>query len=185
MPDQQHEVHALERLGGAIVTFGLGVAQTATVIMMVLISTEVIARNVFSVSLLISDEFSGYLLVIMSFFGIAYSLRSGALLRIEFILLALSPRLRAMVDVIYDVLAIGVSAVLFYAVIVFTWSTWERHMVAPTLIETPLWIPELAMPFGCLILIIGFLLELRGSIRRLITGAPPPPEVKPELEVIS
>ena len=67
--------------------------------MMALITADVIARNVFRKSLLISDEVSGYLLVVMTFFGIAYSLRSGSLLRIEFILFALPKRLRGIVDV--------------------------------------------------------------------------------------
>ena len=83
--------------------------------MMALITADVIARNVFKRSLLISDEVSGYLLVVMTFFGIAYSLRSGSLLRIEFILFALPKRLRGIADVLYDVICLVVCLVLLRA----------------------------------------------------------------------
>ena len=38
-------------------------------------------------------------------------------------------------------------------------------MVAPTLLETPLWLPQLAMPIGCALLFFAFLLELRDHLR--------------------
>ena len=60
-------------------------------------------------------------------------------------------------------------------------------MLAATLIETPIWIPQLLMPIGCVILLTAFLLDLSGSLARLTGRAPPIAESvsKPELEVIS
>jgi TRAP-type C4-dicarboxylate transport system permease small subunit len=173
MPYSHSQPDALDRVGNALVTLGLRIAQIATAAMVVLITSDVIARNVFKKSLLISDEVSGYLLVAMTFFGIAYGLRTGSLLRIEFILFAMPPGLRKAADVIYDLLALALTCILLYTFIHLVMSTWERHMVAPTLIETPLWIPQLAMPLGCAILAIGFLLELRGSVMRMLGFAPP------------
>ena len=43
----------------------------------------------------------------MTFFGIAYSLRSGSLLRIEFLLFALPKRLRGVADVLFDLIALS------------------------------------------------------------------------------
>ncbi len=173
MPDNPRWPDAFVRAGNTLVTLGLRIAQIATVAMVVLITSDVIARNLFKVSLLISDEISGYLLVAMTFFGIAYGLRTGSLLRIEFILFAMPPRLRKVADVVYDLLALALSCIFLYTFIRLVLSTWDRHMVAPTLIETPLWIPQLAMPLGCAILAVGFLLELRGSIMRMLGYAPP------------
>jgi TRAP-type C4-dicarboxylate transport system permease small subunit len=173
MPYSHSQPDALDRAGNALVTLGLRIAQIATAAMVVLITSDVIARNVFKKSLLISDEVSGYLLVAMTFFGIAYGLRTGSLLRIEFILFAMPSGLRKAADVIYDLLALALTCILLYTFIHLVMSTWERHMVAPTLIETPLWIPQLAMPLGCAILAVGFLLELRGSVMRMLGFAPP------------
>lgn len=170
------EAGPIERAAEATISLGHRIAQLAIFCMMALITADVVARNVFRKSLLISDEVSGYLLVTMTFFGIAYSLRSGSLLRIEFILFSLPTRLRALVDVLFDIAALFVCVLLLRAMIRFTWITWEREAVAPTLIETPLWIPQLAMPLGMTILVIAFLLELRGSILRLLGRGPAAPD---------
>ena len=83
-------------------------------------------------------------------------------------------------------IALAVCLVLLRAMIRFTWITWEREAIAPTLIETPLWIPQLAMPLGMIVLVIAFLLELRGSILRLLGRAPEPKtESSPHFEITS
>ena len=53
----------IESAAEASISLGHRIAQIAIVCMMALITADVIARNVFSKSLLISDEVSGYLLV--------------------------------------------------------------------------------------------------------------------------
>jgi TRAP-type transport system small permease protein len=174
------------RAAETLVTLGLRLAEVAIFCMVALIAADVICRNVFRFSLLIADEISGYLLVVMTFCGAGYSLRSGALLRIEFLLFSLPRRVRAVVDVVYDLLAMAVTAVLLYELGRLVWSTWARHMVAATLIETPLWIPQLAMPIGCIILLLAFMLDLRDSVARMFGRAPVTPEPpKPEFEVMS
>ncbi len=176
----------IEKAAEASVTFGLRLAEIAIFGMVLLIAADVICRNIFRFSLLISDEISGYLLVVMTFCGAGYSLRSGALLRIEFLLFSLPRRARAVVDVIYDLLAMVVTATLLYELGRLTWSTWERKMVAATLIETPLWIPQLAMPLGCAILLIAFMLDLRSSVARLMGHTLLETDMeKPEFEVHS
>jgi TRAP-type C4-dicarboxylate transport system permease small subunit len=176
----------IERTAEASISLGHRVAQISIVCTMVLITTDVIARNIFKRSLLISDEVSGYLLVVMTFFGISYSLRSGSLLRIEFLLFSLPKRLRGIVDVLFDLAALAVCVLLLWSMIRFTWITWQREAIAPTLIETPLWIPQLAMPLGMLILVIAFLLELRGSILRLLGRGPAATtEATPHFEIMS
>ena len=185
MPLSARPVGPIERAAEALVTLGLRIAEVAIFGMVVLIAVEVISRNVANVSLLITDEVSGYLLVAMTFCGVGYSLRSGALLRIEFLLFALPRRLRAVVDVVYDLLALAVTAALLYELTRITWSSWDRHMVAATLMETPIWIPQLAMPIGCTILLVAFLLDLRGSLARLFGRAPvEPPPPAPDFEAL-
>src|SRR3954469_16138380 len=176
----------IEGAAEASIALGHRIAQISILCMMALITADVIARNVFRRSLLSSDEVSGYLLVVMTFFGISYSLRSGSLLRIEFLLFALPKRLRGIVDVLYDLIALTVCLVLLWSMVRFTWITWQREAIAPTLIETPLWIPQLAMPLGMLILVIAFLLELRGSIMRLLGRGPAATtEATPHFEIMS
>jgi TRAP-type transport system small permease protein len=184
MPLSARAAGPIERTAEALVTLGLRIAEVAMFSTVALITTEVICRNIFNVSLLIADEVSGYLLVAITFCGAGYSVRSGALLRIEFLLFALPPRLRAVVDVVYDLLALTVTCAFLYELTRITWSSWARHMVAATLMETPIWIPQLAMPIGCVILLVAFLLDLRGSLLRLLGRAPIEPPREPKSGVM-
>lgn len=184
MPLSARPVGPIERVAEGLVTLGLRLAEVAIFGMVTLIAAEVVSRNVANVSLLIADEVSGYLLVMMTFCGAGYSVRSGALLRIEFLLFALPRRIRAIVDVVYDLLALVVTATLLYELTRITWSSWDRHMAAATLMETPIWIPQLAMPVGCAILLLAFLLDLRGSLARLWSRKPVEPPPAPEFEVL-
>ena len=184
MPLSARPVGPIERVAEGLVTLGLRIAEVAMLGMVTLIAAEVICRNVGNRSLLIADEVSGYLLVLMTFCGAGYSVRSGALLRIEFLLFALPRRIRAIVDVVYDLLALAVTSALLYELTRITWSSWARHMVAATLMETPIWIPQLAMPVGCTILVVAFLLDLRGSLARLSGRAPVAPPPAPDRETL-
>lgn len=151
--------------GDALIRASRTVAEAAIVAMMLLIVVDIAARSVLDVSLLISDEISGYMLVLMTFFGAADALRHGALLRIEIVLSRLGSRLQAGICALFDLLALGLTTIVLWQVTALTWSTWTRRMVAPTLLETPLWLPQLAMPIGCALLAFAFLLELRDHVR--------------------
>lgn len=159
---------AVTRTGDGLVRAGFFVAKIAVAVMLLIITAEIVARGAFNTSLLVVNEFAGYMLLIMTFFGAANSLRSGALLRIEFVLFSLPRRARAVADTLFDTAALVLVLILFRHLIAFTWSTWTRGMVAPTLSEIPLWIPQIFMPVGCLVLIVGLLLELRGSLVRVL-----------------
>lgn len=152
-------------LGDRAIRVSRVVAEAAIVAMMLLIVVDIFCRSVLDISLLVSDEISGYMLVLMTFFGAADALRHGALLRIEIVLSLFGARQRAALNAIFDVLALGLTLVVLWQVSVLTWSTWNRRMVAPTLLETPLWVPQLAMPLGCALLAFAFILELHDHAR--------------------
>jgi TRAP-type C4-dicarboxylate transport system permease small subunit len=107
------------------------------------------------------------LLVALMFLGFADSYRAGALMRIEVVYDALTPRTRVVVDLVYDVLA-------FFAVGILTWfglrmviSSINRGSQAPTLIETPLWIPQLSIPIGLSVLLVALGLTVADDVARL------------------
>ena len=55
----------------------------AVVLMMALVTFEVLLRTFANRSTLVADEMAGYLLVAMTFLGLAPSLRGGAFIRID------------------------------------------------------------------------------------------------------
>ena len=156
----------VERLD-ALIRASAYLAKGALLGIVLLITTDVVLRNTINASILISDEVSGYLMVSMVFFGAAHSLRGGSFLRIEFVLFSLPERARAALNVAFDVIALIVSFTLLFELVLFVLSTWERQMYAATLLQTPLWIPQLSMPIGCVFLICALLLNLGDNVAEL------------------
>jgi TRAP-type C4-dicarboxylate transport system permease small subunit len=124
-----------------------------------LILAQVIGRQ-FNLLIPSADDFAGFSMAASAFLGLAPTLRSGAHIRVGLLLGQLPPRARAPAELVC--LAIGVGLVGY-----FTWYTgdmtvesWRFDDRSPGLISTPLWIPQLAMTAGLLVLAIALLDDL-------------------------
>jgi len=171
------------RVADMAVRFGMIGAELCLVAMMVLISAEVVCRSFFAFSLTIVDETCGYLVVALLFLGVAHSLREQALLRVEFLINALPRRARPVVDLVYDTAALGFAVILAWQLYRITVSSHERGMIAPTLMETPIWMPQVVMPLGCALLILALLAEMARDVDRILRGGGDgdgaPPDARP------
>ena len=72
---------------------------------------------------------------------------------------------RAISSLIFDVLALLFTAVLLWQLTRMEWLSWVTGDVAPTELQTPLWIPRLVMPLGTAALCITLLKEILGDVR--------------------
>jgi TRAP-type C4-dicarboxylate transport system permease small subunit len=61
---------------------------------------------------------------------------------------------------IYAVCAIVVSLIFLYEVGRLVLNSYSRQILAPTLTETPLWIPQLVLPIGMALMILALFLGL-------------------------
>jgi len=127
-------------------------------------AAEVIARSFFDTSFEIADELGGYLLVAAVFLGLGPALAGGAMLRVEMIEQRLPGALRRVLDLLFHILALGTSCIALWWIWVHVGSTWRRETVSATWLETPLWLPQAAMPIGTVLLIATLLV---GLLRRL------------------
>jgi len=118
---------------------------------------EVVCRSFLNLSLHFADEVAGYLLVAILFLGVTISFRSGTLLRVEFLLQRLPRRWRLRLEMLFLLIAFLFVLVLDYALIKYVLSTHARGMQAPTLLATPLYIPQAVMPIGVTLLAIALL----------------------------
>lgn len=164
---EDRPVPGWERAVDRLIGLGRIGAEASLAAMMLLITLEVICRSFLGFSLTIVDETCGYLVVALLFLGVGYSLREQALLRVEFIINVLPRRVRPVVELFYDLAALGISLVLLYQLARLAVSSWERGMVAPTLMETPIYIPQVVMPLGAALLVLGLLAEIARDLRRI------------------
>lgn len=154
---------------GPIETLAEWLCAAALLAMIGLIGTEAIVRNVFGGSLQITDEICGYLLVAVTFLSMAVSEAHRAFHRVELFLIRLSPVTRQKAMLGFDIVSLAGCALLTWQLARFTLNAFRTGDVAPTLLQTPLWLPQAAMPLGTLLLCYALVRSIRARMRLLHT----------------
>ena len=143
------------------------ISEAALVIMLVLTVVDVATRALFNHSFEVSDEVGGYMLVAITFFSLAVCHVNGSFHEVEFIQARLSERGRIVSRLIFELLALAACLLLTWYFFRFEMSSWRFENRAPTYLNTPLWLPQLAMPLGMAALCFSLLRTLASDWRRL------------------
>ncbi len=118
-----------------------------------LISLEIFLRTCFKTSTMISDEFSAYFMVFSVFLGLAYTLKDGKHIRITLLTSRIKdPVIRCIWESVVLLMALALSAFVLYHSAYMVYETHALDMRADSIAETPLWIPEMGVPLGFLLL---------------------------------
>jgi TRAP-type C4-dicarboxylate transport system permease small subunit len=89
-------INAIDRISG----FGGWTAGVLMVIALVIGVSEIVTRYVFGKTLYIADEYSGYLMAMLTFLGLAYTLRERGHIRMMFLVHVLKGRKRLIFNMI-------------------------------------------------------------------------------------
>lgn len=114
-----------------------------------------------------TDMYAGYAMAACGFLALAHTFKRGEHIRVSLLLQAASARVQRLLE-IWSLLAGSVlaGALAFYA-IKLTYQSWDFHDISTGNDATPLWIPQVAMALGAVVLLIALLdelvLELRGK----------------------
>ena len=160
-------IRALPGIIDGLARYANFLALVSLVAMTLLINVEVFSRTIFGVSTLVGEEWPAYLLVCIVFFGMANTFRKDGFISVEIV----SGRLRRKHQVMLKCLCIALAVifvVLFdYQLITFVVSSYTSGLKSISYSETPLFIPQLAMPVG--VTLIGLQLIKTGieSLRLL------------------
>ncbi|MFW6080394.1 MAG: TRAP transporter small permease subunit [Desulfosalsimonas sp.] len=128
----------------------------------ILIVLEIFLRMFFGFSTMVSSEFSGYLLVSLVAMSLGYTLQHEAHIRITLIWGTLPPKWKNRVDIAVAAVSVAVTCFALYHSVLLVQQTYSRGMTADTISETPIWIPQTAIPVGLSL----FLLQLVNFILR-------------------
>jgi TRAP-type C4-dicarboxylate transport system permease small subunit len=134
--------------GGGIVAAGF------LIIILLLIVAQMLARwtgHVFPGA----TDYAGYAMAAASFFAFAHALNRGAHIRVSILLNALGKG-RRLLEVWCFAIATALSwYFVYYAVKTVYWS-WKFHDVSQGQDATPIWIPQVSMAVGVVIMAIAF-----------------------------
>ncbi|TIH17085.1 TRAP transporter small permease [Marinifilum sp. JC120] len=119
-----------------------------------LVVIEIILRAVLNTSTLVSSEYGGYALVFLILTGLAYTMKEDGLIRINLLTSHFSKKGKRIADVISGLLGAAITGFALYFTVQMVYETWDLEMTADTIAETPLWIPQLAIPVGLALLLL-------------------------------
>ncbi|UQR65401.1 TRAP transporter small permease [Bradyrhizobium sp. C-145] len=141
--------------------------------MIVLIGAEAIARNVFATSLQITDEIGGYLLVATTFLSMSVAEAHGAFHRVELVQARLGQSARLISQILFDLMSLVASAFITWQLARLVMNSWRSEDVAPTPLQTPLWMPQTTMAIGMFLLCLALVRTILARVRCLRRSAQP------------
>ena len=114
-----------------------------------------------------TDMYAGYCMAGSGFLALAHTLKRGEHIRVTLILQKLVGRAKHRLE-LWALFAATLLAGLFaFYSVRLSYQSWSFHDISTGNDATPLWIPQLTMAFGTLVLFIAFLdefvLEIRGE----------------------
>lgn len=141
--------------------------EAALIIMLVVIGTDIFTRWLLHFSFEISDEIGGYMLATITFLSLSVCQVNDSFHHVELVQARLSARGRALSSLIFDLLTLSFAGLLFWHYVRLEMSSYRFGERAPTLLETPLWIPRLVMAIGAAALCLAVIRTILLHIRRI------------------
>ncbi|WP_164549160.1 TRAP transporter small permease [Amphritea opalescens] len=138
----------IQRLVRHLCTICMIGATTAITTLVLLILTEILLRSVFDSSLLVTEEFAGYLVSGAIILALAPTFHDGAMIRLTLLSDCLSENHRKVLELCMTLIALFV--VLFWAryILRAALKLFDRGVTSPGVFAFPLWIPEGVTLFG-------------------------------------
>lgn len=131
---------------------------------------EIVTRNLFGFSFEMSEELGGYIIVGISFLSLPVCQVYRSYHHVQFVQARLSPRMQALSHFLFDVLSLLFCGILVWQLTRFVATSFRSEDIAPTLLATPLWIPQALMPIGMLAATVSLLRSAFGNWRRFRAG---------------
>jgi len=131
-----------------------------------LILVEIVLRTLFHTSTLVSDEYSGYMMVATIMMGVSYTFAQGSHIRITIISERLHGRAAQGIDLIVTLAALVLCSYALYHSLWMVQDTFSYRILADSLSETPLYIPQVMIPVGFLLLELQLVAHF---LRRLLS----------------
>ena len=117
-----------------------------------------------------TDAYAGYLMAGAGFLALAHTLKRGEHIRVTLLLSALKGRARRGLEIWALGAAVLLALLSAWYSCRLSWQSHTFHDISTSNDATPLWIPQLVMAVGNVILLIAFVdefvLELRGQRRQ-------------------
>jgi TRAP-type C4-dicarboxylate transport system permease small subunit len=112
-----------------------------------------------------TDAYAGYSMAACGFLALAHTLKRGEHIRVTMLLTHVGARAQRALELWCYALATLVSALFAYFSVRLAWQSYTFNDISTANDATPLWIPQIAMAVGTVILLVAFVDELVVELR--------------------
>lgn len=138
-------------------------------LMVLLVLVQIVMRNFFSTGIMGGAEIVRHLVLWVAFLGAGVAAREGKHIRIDIAGRLLSPRSKCGADVLTGLFSVAICAILAYASVNFLLVDYDAQMSIP-FFGLPIWVLELIIPIGYLVIAARFGLRTARSLVWFIQG---------------
>ena len=114
-----------------------------------------------------TDAYAGYLMAAAGFLALAHTLKRGEHIRVTLLLSALQGRARHALELWALTAASALAVLTAVYSLRLVWQSRAFHDISTAADATPLWLPQLAMAAGTIVLAVAFIDELQLQWRGL------------------
>ncbi|MEO5766008.1 MAG: TRAP transporter small permease [Casimicrobiaceae bacterium] len=107
-----------------------------------------------------TDAYAGYCMAAAGFLALAHTLKRGEHIRVTLILERTGVRARHGMELVALVVATAIAAAFAFYSVRLAYQSWSFNDISTGNDATPLWIPQLSMAFGTVVLAIAIIDEL-------------------------
>lgn len=159
-------------LRASIYWFSGWASATCLILMTLLILAQIVAR-LLGVLIPSSEDFAGWLLSATIFFGLAYTFNTGGHIRLTILLSKLPAKIRKAFEIFALFMGIGIVAFMAYYTSYTVYESYDFGDVSDTYLPVPLWLVQLPMAVGSILLLFAcvdsLLVALSGKIPNYMT----------------
>ena len=125
-----------------------------------------------------SDAYAGYSMAAASFLALAHTLKRGEHIRVMLLLERFGGTLRRPLDIWSHVAGTFFCGVVAFYSVRLVWQSRAYHDISQGNDATPLWIPQIAMAAGAIVLLVAMADDLVLLLRRKAIAQPDKDELK-------
>ncbi|HET9650884.1 MAG TPA: TRAP transporter small permease [Usitatibacter sp.] len=112
-----------------------------------------------------SDAYAGYCMAAASFLALAHTLKRGEHIRVSLLLERFHGRLRRPLEIWSHLAGTVFSGALAWYSVRLVWQSYDFHDVSQGNDATPMWIPQIAMALGAIVLVVAMVDDLVAVLR--------------------
>lgn len=149
-----------------VISFCKLVCEIALVLLVIMVSAEVLGRNIFGISFSGVEILAGYVLVLLTYLGGAVALSLGAVYRMNLVDSWLDGKKGVIINILVHLLAISFLLIMAFHACNLVESSFNRNITSQANPDIMLWPLQLAVPIG----IFSMILVLSSRVLKDLTG---------------